>query len=243
MKWNKKFEYPTSSRSLINDLRHYDIGNEKLPSVTTILGQTQDPEKKRKLSEWRRKVGEKEADGIRDQAAERGTIMHRIIEGLLLGRRHADLSDLGQAAGIMAQTVYDEGLTGHMDEIWGSEITVHYPGLYAGATDLAGVYEGRESIVDYKQTNKPKKKEWITDYFLQLAGYAMAHNHIHNTKIDTGVILMCSKDNFFQKFTSTGLDFQKHMWGWLGRVDQYWKENYKNTTEDPFKGTSMEGKD
>ena len=124
-------------------------------------------------------MGEKEADRIRDHAAERGTIMHRVIEGHLLGHRHADLSDLGQQAGRMAQNIIESGLKGSLDEIWGSEIVVYYPGLYAGATDLAGIYEGRESIIDFKQSNRLKKREWITDYFLQLAGYTVAHNVVH----------------------------------------------------------------
>ena len=133
MKWNKRFEYPSSTRALINGKRHYDVGTEeKLPSVTTILQATQSDEKKESLAKWKQKVGENKADEIRDQAAERGTIMHRIIEGHLLGQRHADFSDLGQNAGVMAQKIIDEGLNGHLDEIWGSEITIYYPGLFAG---------------------------------------------------------------------------------------------------------------
>ena len=176
MIWNKKFEYPPSTRSLVKGQRHYEIGVEKLPSVTTILSQTQPEEKKAKLAEWQRKVGKTEADSIRDQAAERGTIMHRIIEGYLTGERHADLSDLGTQAGVMAKTIWDQDLKDNMDEVWGTEVTVYYPGLYAGATDLVGVYNGAEIIGDFKQTNKPKRREWISDYFIQLAAYAMAHN-------------------------------------------------------------------
>src|SRR6056300_1975675 len=125
MKWNKRFEYPSSTRALINGKRHYDVGTEeKLPSVTTILSATQSDEKKESLAKWKQKVGEIEADKIRDSAVERGTIMHRIIEGHLLGQRHADLSDLGILAGTMAQTIIDEGLEDSMDEIWGTEITL-----------------------------------------------------------------------------------------------------------------------
>ena len=131
MIWNKKFEYPTSIRSLINDQRHYDIGEEKLPSVTTILQATQSEEKKRILAEWKQKVGDNKADYIRDTAAARGTVMHRIIEGYLTGEGHADLSDMGQVAGLMAQKIFKDGQKGYMEEIWGSEITLYYPGLYA----------------------------------------------------------------------------------------------------------------
>ena len=228
IKWNKKFEYPESIRSLINDERHYDIGQEKLPSVTTILQATQSAEKKKILENWKNRVGADNAENIKNEAANRGSIMHRIIEGHLLGQRHADLSDQGILAGTMAQTIIDEGLEGFMDEIWGTEITLYYPKLYAGASDLAGIYEGRESIMDFKQSNKPKQKAWITDYFLQLAAYATAHNQVHGTSINSGTILMCTKDNYFQKFTVQGVEFQRFMWDWLRRVDLYYNNLDKN---------------
>jgi genome maintenance exonuclease 1 len=221
LKWNKRFKYPASIRSLINDQRHYDIGQEKLPSVTTILQATQSPEKKAILAKWKQKVGEKKADEIRDTAAARGTVMHRIIEGYITGDGHADLSPMGQVSGIMAQTIFKDGLKGRMDEVWGSEITLYYPGLYAGATDLVGIYEGREAIIDFKQSNKPKRREWIEDYFTQMAAYAMAHNHVYDTKIQSGVILMCTPGNYFQKFVVKDKEFQQYMWKWVSRVDQF----------------------
>jgi genome maintenance exonuclease 1 len=173
------------------------------------------------LSKWKQKVGEKKADEIRDDAAARGTVMHRIIEGFVTGEGHVDLSPMGQVAGIMAQTIFKDGLKGRMDEVWGSEITLYYPDLYAGATDLVGVYEGAEAIIDFKQSNKIKKREWIEDYFTQLAAYAMAHNHVYGTKIQSGVILMCTKNNYFQKFVVKDKEFQQYMWKWVSRVDQY----------------------
>ena len=112
-------------------------------------------------------MGETEADKIRDTAAARGTIMHRILEGYLTGHRHADLSDLGQKAGVMATNIWETDLKDNMQEIWGTEIVVYYPELYAGATDLVGIYGGRESIIDFKQSNRPKRREWDHDYFLQ----------------------------------------------------------------------------
>jgi len=221
MKWNKRFNYPPSVRSLVNDQRHYDIYGDKLPSVTTILQATQSPEKKQILANWKQKVGEKKADFIRDNSAARGTIMHRIIEGYVTGEGHADLSDMGQESGLMAQTIFKEGLKGCMDEVWGSEITLYYPGLYAGATDLVGIYKGEPAIVDFKQSNKPKRREWITDYFTQLAAYAMAHNYVHNTKIQSGIILMCTPNNYFQRFIVKGKEFQGYMFDWIRRVDEF----------------------
>jgi len=121
----------------------------------------------------------------------------------------------------MAQKVIDEGIKGSLDEIWGSEVTVWYPDLYAGQTDVVGVYNGRESIIDFKQTNKPKRREWVEDYFVQLAAYAMAHNHIYHTRIQSGVILMCSKDGYFQKFEVSDEEFRQYMYKWLSKVGQY----------------------
>ena len=227
MKWNKRFKYPQTIREAIEGERHYLIAQEKLPSVTTILQATQSEEKKAVLENWKKRVGEDNAENIKNTAANRGSIMHHIIESYLLDERHADLSEIGQQAGKMAQIIIDQGLKGSMDEIWGTEVTLYYPDLYAGASDLAGIYEGRESIMDFKQSNKPKRKEWISDYFLQLAAYATAHNQVHGTSIQSGTILMCTKDNYFQKFTVSGSEFQKHMWEWLRRVDLYYEKRSK----------------
>ena len=222
MKWNKLYKYPTSTRSLIEGNRHYDVSNEILPSVTTILQATQSDEKKASLAKWRQKVGENEAEKIRDEAARRGTAMHEFLEMHLRGDKLLDLSDEGQVASGMGQVIIDQGLK-DMEEVWGSEVTLFYPGLYAGSTDLCGIYSGRESIVDFKQTNKPKKREWIQDYFIQLGAYAMAHDVVYKTCIDQGVVLMCSKDGYFQKFTSNGKEFTRYKHKFLEKVDQYYK--------------------
>ena len=223
MKWNKRFKYPTSSRSVIRGSRHYDLGQEKLPSVTTILSATQSAEKIESLAKWKERVGDVEADKIRDNAAIRGTAMHAFLEDYLIGKDRVDLTPVGQAARIMGQRIVDRGLA-DLNEIWGSEVTLYYPGLYAGATDLAGVYNSAESIIDFKQSNKPKRKEWISDYFIQLAAYAMAHNYVYNTKITQGVILMCTKDNFFQKFIVDGKEFISFQHQFLRKIDQYYSD-------------------
>ncbi len=222
MKWNKLYKYPKSSRSLIEGNRHYDISNEKLPSVTTIISLTQSEEKKQSLEQWRKRVGEQEADNIKNTAAARGTLMHSFLEYYVRGDKLLDLSDEGQVASGMGQVIIDQGLK-DMEEVWGSEVTLFYPGLYAGSTDLCGIYSGRESIVDFKQTNKPKKREWIDDYFVQLGAYAMAHDVVYKTCIDQGVVLMCSKDKYFQKFTSNGKEFTRYKHKFLAKVDQYYK--------------------
>jgi RecB family exonuclease len=227
MKWNKRFIYPTSSRSLINEERHYDIDAEKLPSVTTILQATQSDEKKASLAAWKTRVGEVEANRTRDQAAERGTSMHRILEGYMLGQYHLDLTDLGQNAHTMAQQIIDKGLKDRLTEFWGLEVTLFYPGLYAGATDVVGIYDGAEAIVDFKQSNKAKRREWLLDYKLQLAAYALSHNEIYGTNIQKGVNLICTKDNYYQEFVFEGEEFKQAKYEWLKRVDIYYNNKSK----------------
>jgi len=242
MKWNKKFEYPASIRTSIEGKRHYEITGQKLPSVTTILSATQSPEKKAKLEEWKNRVGTQQADRIRDVSAMRGTAMHTYLEGYILGENHLDLTSIGQEAGKMANVVIQSGLK-DLEEVWGSEVTLYYPGLYAGATDVVGIYDGKESIIDFKQTNKPKQREWIGDYFVQLAAYAMAHNHVYGTKIQNGVILMCSKDCFFQKFEVSDKEFKGYMHEFLRRVDEYYKIVPIVPTGEQGSGTKNEAKD
>ena len=223
MKINKLYTYPKSMRSVINGGRHYDIGNTKLPSVTTILSATQSPEKKESLANWKAKMGDKAADEIRDTAAARGTAMHTYLEHYLDGTGYKDLTPLGRQAETMANRIIESGL-GDLEELWGLETTLYYPDLYAGATDVVGIYQGQPAILDFKQSNKPKRREWVQDYFEQLGAYAMAHNQVYGTKIQSGIVLMCTKDFMFQKFEVSGREFVKHQHAFLRKCDQYYKQ-------------------
>ena len=229
MKINKKFIYPKSMRSVINGGRHYDIGNTKLPSVTTILSATQSNEKKASLAAWKAKMGDKAADEVRDTAAARGTAMHTYLEHYLDGTGYKDLTTLGKQAEVMANKIIESGL-GDLEELWGLETTLYYPDLYAGATDVVGVYAGQPAIIDFKQSNKPKRREWIQDYFEQLGAYAMAHNKVYGTEIQSGIVLMCTKDFLFQKFEVSGREFVRHQHAFLRKCDQYYK-NVSNAKE------------
>jgi hypothetical protein len=149
MKWNKLYEYPKSMRSLVNQERHYEVGNEKLPSVTTILAATESDEKRAAIAKWKVRVGAVEAERVKNTAATRGTAMHSYLEYHIAGQGLLDLTESGVEAKRMAEVVVEKGL-GDLDEIWGSECVLYYPELYAGQTDLCGVYQGRESIVDFQ---------------------------------------------------------------------------------------------
>ena len=232
MKWNKLYTYPASTRSTVEGLRTYDVNEEKLPSVTTILGATKDQEAIDSINAWKAKVGEEAATRIRDTAASRGTNMHLHLERHIMGEGHLDLTEEGKVAKAMADTIIAKGFN-DLQEIWGSEVTLFYPGLYAGATDLVGTYDYEDSIIDFKQSNKPKRREWIEDYFMQLGAYAMAHNQVYKTEITQGVILMCTPDNYLQKFQVKGKEFIEYQHKFLEKVDQYYKKNAHAGDETP----------
>ena len=238
MRWNKRFIYPKSQRSLIQGSRHYDIDQQMLPSVTTILSATQSEEKRQKLAEWRARIGAQGADRIRDVSAMRGTAMHTYLEAYIQGSGHMDLTAVGHEAHPMARQIINQGL-GPLEEVWGTEVTVHYPLLYAGATDVVGIYNSRESIIDFKQTNKPKRREWIEDYFIQLGAYAMAHNYVYGTKIQQGVILMCSKDKFFQRFEVSDKEFVNYQHAFLKKVDEYYRNCNQNKEAKRYKNEEI----
>jgi len=221
IKWNKQFDYPKTVRSSVDGVRKYSIGQEKLPSVTTIISSTQDADKTANLAKWKLKVGDVEAERIKNTAALRGTAMHTYLEHYVKGGNVLDLTDLGREARSMGEIIIKKGLP-DMDEVWGVETTLFYPGLYAGQTDMCGVYQGRESIIDFKQSNKPKRAEWIGDYKLQLAAYATAHDQVYGTSIEQGVILMCTPDNFFQRFIVNGSEFREYKWKWLQKISDYY---------------------
>ena len=197
--------------------RVYEISNYRLPSVTTILGATKD---QKFLKDWKAKVGEKEADRIKNVSSSRGTSMHKFLESFVTGVGYDDLTELGQAAKPMAEKIMEVGLA-PVDEYYGSEVTLHYPGLYAGQTDLVCLHNGYETIVDFKQANRPKKKEWIEDYYLQIAAYAMAHDYVYGSAIRQGVIMVCTPDLYYQEFKLTDHELRTWKHKFLKRLDMY----------------------
>jgi genome maintenance exonuclease 1 len=225
---NNSYIYPKTIREVIDGKRHYDINDSKLPSVTTILSQTQTAEKRESLAAWRKSIGEENATRIVDQAGARGTAMHKILEKYILEQGYLDLTNVGKEAHNMALRVIEQGLC-NVTEFYGSECTLYYPGLYAGQTDLIAMHKNEMAVIDFKQTNKPKKREWVEDYCLQLAAYGMAHDYVYKTSINKAVIMMCSKDNFYQEFIIEGEEYKKYKHKWLRRVDEYYKSRSEKT--------------
>ena len=223
MEWNNKFTYPKSTRSIVNGSRHYNLGGSNLPSVTSILKATQSEEDKAAIEAWKERVGHKEAERIKNEASSRGSSMHSYIEQFLLGKFNLDLLDEENKSKKMAVEIIDNGLKNKLTEIWGAEATVYYPGKYAGTADCIGVYEGKETILDFKQSNKPKKEEYIEDYFLQIGAYSLAHNTVHNSKISQGVILICTVDRLFQDFKIEENELKNYQNKFLEKVEQFYQ--------------------
>ena len=146
--------------------------------------------------------------------------MHKFLEEHISGKGYDDLSEIGIEAKPMAAKIIEIGLT-PITEYYGSEITLHYPGLYAGATDLVCLHNDKETIVDFKQANRPKKLEWVDDYFLQIAAYAMAHDAYYGSTIRQGVIMICTPDLYYQEFRITDHELRSWKHKFLKRLDHY----------------------
>lgn len=219
-----KFDYTPINRKSDNGKRLYQCpdGNS-VPSVTTILDKTKD---KTHLIEWRKRVGEKKAQEITTEAAGVGTRMHTFLEKYIATSEWPlpGSNPFSQQAHKMAETIKIEALA-HIDEIWGSEVNLYFPQIYAGTTDLLGVYKGNEAIMDFKQTNKPKKEEWVEDYYLQLVAYAEAHNEVWGTNIKEGHVFMCSRDLNYQQFDIWPDKYDYWRDKWWRRVEQYYLNN------------------
>ena len=242
IKHNEKYKYINGKQITDHETgtRVYEINNYRLPSVTTILGATKNQQF---LKDWKAKVGEQEAERIKNVSSSRGTSMHKFLENYITGVGYDDLTALGQEAKAMAQKVIDVGLT-PVEEYYGSEVTLYYPGLYAGSTDLVCLHNNLETVVDFKQANRPKKKEWIEDYYLQSAAYAMAHDYVHNSNIEQGVIMVCTPDLYYQEFVVNGAELRQYKHKFLKRLDMYYdlihdekeKAKVKINPEDFFNG-------
>ena len=192
---------------------------ESLPSVTTILSATKDMTH---LNEWKNRIGHAKAQQITTEAAGVGTAMHGNLERFIAGmQRQPGNNPVHIQANKMADVIIEQGLS-KVNEVWAMEQSLYYPGLYSGTTDLVGVYDGEPAVMDHKQTNKPKKAEWVEDYYLQLVAYILAHNEVYGTDIKRGIVFMCSRAFEYQQFEVTAADFNKYEDMWLSKVEEYY---------------------
>ena len=222
---NKKFEYTKLSRIEKDGTRKYlTPGGHALSSVTTILDATKSAEAKAALQAWRRAIGEKAAQQISTEAATRGTILHSYLEKTLLGEDPPRGTNFyHKQAWDMAQVIIKNYLRPNLTEVWGLEASLYYPELYAGTTDMVGVYNGRPAIMDFKQSNKTKSDDRVVDYKTQLTAYLLSHNAVYGTDIDRGVILMCTPALEPQTWVLEGAELEHYKQIWWQRVAQYYQ--------------------
>ena len=217
----EKYEYKKMSRSILEGRRVYQTPDgDKLASVTTILDDTKD---KTHLNKWRKKVGHEKAKEITAEATTVGTSMHKHLEHYVNNGewKKPGSNPYHQQAFKMAQKIYENGLK-DINEIWGSEVGLYFPKIYAGTTDILGEYKGMPAIIDFKQSNKPKREEWVTDYYLQLVAYAEAHNEVYGTNINQGHVFLCCRDLTYQQFNITPETYNDYKDMWWKRVEQYY---------------------
>jgi ATP-dependent exoDNAse (exonuclease V) beta subunit len=221
-KINPKYRYGSYTRNDNDGPRTYNVKDKKVPSVTTILSATQSKEKQEALGKWRKRIGYEEAARITNQAATRGTEMHYVLEHYMNGQGYLNLGDSGAQPRMMAHTIVDN--LEKLSEVYGTEVSLAYEDQWAGSTDLVCVYDGKSTIADFKQSNKPKREEWIEDYYYQIAAYSLAHKKQYG-EITQGMILICTKDLLFQKFMMSEQMLAEYEEKWFARVEDYYERS------------------
>jgi hypothetical protein len=220
----EKFEYPTLKRvTAKNGQRQYTGDDDQpVPSVTTVLSDTGD---KTALINWRKRVGDEEANRISREAAGLGTKVHNALEKYVLQEEY-DISGNNHIS-VMAKAMLDEMIStglSQVTEIWGVEVALIAKGLYAGTSDAVGMFNGVESIIDFKTAKKIKKREWIEDYFMQGCAYALAHNEMFGTNIKQVAILMVDREGKYADFVIEGDEFEEYCNKWAMRLADYYNK-------------------
>ncbi len=230
MKWNKKYNYPSSTRSVHQGFRHYALNNQMLPSVTSIIEMTKTDKEKEALAAWKSKLGAKESSAISSAATKLGSEMHSNVEQFLLGKDNLNLFEDEKEKSksrMMSHLIIEEGLRDKLEEIHGVECVLYYPGPkgFAGSADLIGMYSGVHSVIDLKSKSSIMKENYdsLQNYYTQLGGYSLAHNKVYGSNISQGVILLATTDLVFQIFRIKDEKLIEYQNKFLERVDQYYE--------------------
>ena len=229
-----KFEYKSIRQINSSSGRCYETpGGERLPSVTTILSAVPDPDKADGLKAWRDFVGDDKANAILKESGNIGTLIHTNLEKHIKGEPRPTGSNLiRKQATELSQVIIDKGLC-NVSEVWGSEVSLYYPGLWAGTTDCVGIYKKTEAIIDFKNSRKPKTKQQIKDYYAQLVAYCLAHKCVYGTNIHSAVIMCIVRGDpnpkdygVYQEFVLEGEEFDHYSMIWAKKVKEYYEKYY-----------------
>ena len=236
----------------IDGRRHYKVTDKNkeigtFPSVTNILGETSD---KSGLVKWKKRVGEKEAKRISTLSMNRGTVMHRLVEIYkpLNGSQQERLNELKDLSKTDKEIIeFDtkfihagwemfmkfwtnhESFFDRIDEVLESETFLWSKIGYAGTVDnVSKTKDGKILVIDYKNSRRPKKEEWVQDYYLQLASYYVAYWERTGIKANGAEIWIANEENSMpQTFELTQDDIKHYFKQFKNRLDKY-NEKYLN---------------
>lgn len=216
MKLINLYAYSPLQRTTGKHGRRYIVGESSpLPSVTTILSKLKDMAP---IFEWQERIGTEEANKVLKEAGGVGTSLHENLEQYILYGTSPKGTLMSK---ILTKLVVEKGLC-KVDEVWGTEVALYSKGLYAGTTDLVGVHRGTPAIIDFKNSLKPKKKEWITDYFMQLTAYGLSHDEMYGTEIKKGVVMIACRTGEYQEYIIENDEWDYYQLLWCQKVAEYY---------------------
>ena len=211
----KKFNHLRRSPKLSFNIQHESRNGKRFyatpagelyPSITSILGEFS----KTSIQAWRKRVGETEANKISGKASRRGTSVHSVCESYI---KNEDGYFDGQTPNIIELFKTIEPFLERIDNVHGVEL-----GLYsdhfgvAGRTDLIAEFDGKLSVIDYKTSNRTKKKEWCESYFAQCAFYAVAYEELTKIPVSQVVVIIAVDNEQPQLFVENRDDWTDKIW-------------------------------
>ena len=208
-------EFDDLKTETINGKRHYVTpeGN-KYPSVTTVTGLST----AKGIQEWRKRVGEKEANKVSSQASTRGTKVHKLCEDYV-NYIDMDFSDVNPVNLFMFKQIKPI-LDTYLEEVFAIECPLYSDYLkVAGRVDCIGLFKGKPAIIDFKTANKRKMKKWIGNYFMQEAAYAVMFEEMTKIPITQLVTVIAVTQDEPQLFIERRDD---HI-----AIFQQWRDIYK----------------
>jgi len=212
----ERYKYSPLERIHNDNGRFYKVKiGRPLPSVTTILSASKDMTP---IEDWQKRVGMEEANRILKESIWIGEHLHQNLENYLLGNPARTGPVISR---LQTKLIIKKGLC-NVNEVWGAEVPLYNQHLYAGTADVIGVHNSTPAILDFKNSRKAKKEEWVTDYFCQLVAYALAHNKMYGTNIRKGVIMMATRDGEYIEFVLEGEKFNKYETLWYNKLESYY---------------------
>lgn len=172
-----------------------------LPSITTVLS----VKNKSGLDAWRKRVGEEEANRVMNQAALRGTAVHQLAEDYV--NNESDWKKGAMPANLFTFNTIKPLLDKHLNNVWIQEAPLYSEKLsVAGRVDCIAEWDGVLSIIDYKTSKRPKKREYVESYFIQEAAYAAMFLERTGVPIKQIVTVIAVDDNEPQVYIEKAID-------------------------------------